>query len=325
MTGRRANGCTSPCVGRRSTAARTLPPCSTGPTRSGATWTTRPGSGARAWLHGPTELIHCAANLSFREADRAAVWRTNVDGTAALLGALKHLPGITAFNHVSTAYVAGDRQGTILEGEEGRPAHFNNPYEESKWAAEALVRDGCAAAGLPWRILRPSIIVAHSVTHRMSSHSGLYQVVDTLLHLGRMAGMAGSRSVLLPVAEGTTLDLIPVDVVVADVMALIAAGPATENLTFHVTGADLLRLADVLREITPMSGMLIEANGQGTPPSLVASAIMRRLQHYMPYFGVSRRFDQSNLRASLGDVPYKMDIEKLRGFVRSYMDQGAPA
>ncbi len=279
---------------------------------------------ARSWLRGPTQLVHCAANLSFREADRAAVWRTNVDGTAALLRALPALPGLVGFNHVSTAYVAGSRRGTILEDEADRPDRFNNPYEESKWTAEAQVRAGCAAAGLPWRVLRPSIIVAHSVTHRMSSHSGFYQVIDTLLQLGRKAGMAGRSSVALPVTEGTTLDLIPVDLVVRDILALIEAGPATANRTFHVTAADPLRLADVLQELSPMSGVALQAD-EAAGTSGESALIMRRLRHYMPYFGVRRRFDQANLRACLGPERFRMDIETLRGFVWSYMDQVAAA
>ena len=280
---------------------------------------------ARRRLRGPTEVIHCAANLSFRETDRPAVWRTNVDGTASLLHALASLPDLAGFNHISTAYVAGDRQGTILENDTCRPERFNNPYEESKWVAETLVRETCAALGLPWRVLRPSIIVAHSVTHRMSSLSGFYQVVDTLLQLSRKGVAADSQTIRLPVEEGTTLDLIPVDFVAEEVMDLIAAGSATANRTFHVTGSNPLRLADVLRELTPMSGLSIEANGSAAPPSIAANLIMRRLRHYMPYFSMSRRFDQANLQAGLGHLRYQMNIEKLRDFVRSYVGQEAVA
>ena len=276
---------------------------------------------AQAWMRGPAELIHCAANLSFREADRAALWRTNVDGTASVLKALPLLPGIAAFNYISTAYVAGDRQGGILEDEHARPLHFNNPYEESKWVAEGLVRDGCAAAGRAWRIMRPSIVIAHSVTHRMSSHSGFYQVVDTLLQLGRQPRMTGGGPIMLPVVVGTTLDLIPVDVVADEVVALVAAGGSTAGRTFHITGADPLRLADVLRELTPMSGVAIEVNGPDTPLSPAAQLVMRRLRYYAPYFAFARWFDRRGAQAALGSAPYRIGLEELRGFVHSYLAQ----
>jgi len=161
-----------------------------------------------------------------------------------------------------TSYVAGDREGEILEDGRMRPPSFNNPYEDSKWAAEGMVQDGCAVASKPWRIMRPSIVIAHSVTHRMSSHSGFYQVVDTLLHLGRQPRLVENGPTLLPVARGTALDLIPIDMVVNDIVGVISAGAATTGRTFHVTAADPLQLADVLRELTPLSGVAIEVNGR---------------------------------------------------------------
>ena len=275
---------------------------------------------AEAWMRGPAELIHCAANLSFREADRPAVWQSNVDGTAAVLRALPRLPGVAAFNYVSTAYVAGDRQGKILEDEQDRPSNFNNPYEHSKWTAEGLVRDTCGASAVPWRIMRPSIVIGHSRTHRLSSQSGFYQVIDTLLRMGRQPERAAGP-VLLPVTTGTTVDLIPVDVAVGEIMALIAAGSATENRAFHVVAADPLRLAQVLRELTPMSGVSIEVNGPGTPLSPMAKLVMHRLRHYMPYFAFARQFDRSGTQAALGASSYRIGIEQLRSFVQSYLVQ----
>lgn len=275
---------------------------------------------AEAWMQGPTELIHCAANLSFREVDRAAIWRSNVEGTAAVLRVLPRLPGIAAFNYVSTAYVAGDRQGEILAGEQHRPSNFNNPYEHSKWTAEGLVRTACAASATPWRILRPSIVIGHSQTYRMSSQSGFYQVVDTLLQFSRRL-QAAADPILLPVTVGTNLDLIPIDKVVDEIMTLIAAGDATANRTFHVVAADPLQLADVLRELTPMSGVAIEVNGLDTPLSPVAKLVMHRLRYYMPYFVFARRFDRSSVQAALGSAPDRINIEQLRAFVRSYMVQ----
>ncbi len=274
---------------------------------------------AQAWLQGPTEVIHCAANLSFREADRAAVSRCNVDGTASLLGAL--LPHVSGFNYISTAYVAGDRQGDILEQERTRPERFNNPYEHSKWVAEGLVRQACGAAGVPWRILRPSIVIAHSVTHRISSPSGFYQVADMLLQLGRQKRLADAGPILLPVTLGTTLDLIPVDVVAEEVVALVEAGAATADGTFHITGADPLRLADVLRELTPMSGVAVEVSGPDTALTPAAQLVMRRLRYYAPYFAFARRFDRRSTEAALGCRPYRIGVEELRGFVRSYLSQ----
>ena len=294
--------------------------------------------GAQAWLRGPTELFHCAANLSFREADREQVWNTNVEGTRALLRALPAMPGLQAFNHVSTAYVAGDRQGDILEDERAAPAAFNNPYEASKWEAEGLVRAACEAAGLAWRVFRPSIIIAHSVTHRMASRSGFYQVADILMQLGRNARVrAAGGTLLLPVPHGTTLDLVPVDMVVEEMLALIALGPATRDRTFHITSDAPLSLADVLSELTPMSGVPIAVggalaaeagrDGRGdadlpgetlSSPAL-AALTLHRLRYYLPYFRFVRRFDRRH--AALARPRPGIDVEALRGFLHSFLAQ----
>ncbi len=277
---------------------------------------------ARNSLIGPTEICHCAANLSFREADRSSVWRTNVDGTAALLAALPDLAAITAFNHVSTAYVAGDRQGTILEDDRTRPASFNNPYEESKWVAEGLVQEACIASGVSWRVFRPSIIIAHSVTHRMSSQSGFYQVADTLMQFGRDKRATGLSRILLPVATGTTLDLIPVDMVVNEIMALVALGAASCGRTFHITSDAPLSLDEVLSELSPMSGVSIGVGREGDEvPSVIAELLMRRLRYYMPYFAFVRSFDRRNAAMGGEATAFSLDVNGLRGFVRSFMSQ----
>ena len=217
----------------------------------------------------------------------------------------------------------GRRQASeILEGEQDRSLNFNNPYEQSKWAAEGLVRAACAGSATPWRILRPSIVIGHSKTHRLSGQSGFYQVVETFLQLGRNPRMA-AEPIQLPVTIGTNLDLILVDRVVHEIITLIAAGEATENRTFHVVADDPLRLADVLRELAPMSGISIQVNGPDTPVTPVAKLVMRRLSYYMPYFAFARRFDRSGAQATLGNPPYRIGVEQLRAFVQSYVVQHA--
>ena len=276
---------------------------------------------AASWMHRPAELIHCAANLSFREADRADVWRTNVGGTAALLAALPSLPSVAAFNYVSTAYVAGDREGEILERDTARPGRFNNPYEESKWAAEQAVRAECRRAGRSYRIFRPSIIIAHSVTHRLSTASGFYKVAEVLVQLG--AAAAAWAAVCLPVPAGATLDLIPVDIVVTEMLDLIDLGPRSAGETYHLTSAAPLSLAAVLSELSPMSGVSIgTAAGTADTPSRLAALVMRSLRHYLPYFSYVRHFARH--QAAARGAPHAqaglpLDVEGLRAFLTPYL------
>src|SRR5207244_1988671 len=60
----------------------------------------------RTWISRRcTSILHAAANVSFRAGQ---AWSTNVDGTARLLEL-----GVAEFHHLSTAFVGGDRTGTI--------------------------------------------------------------------------------------------------------------------------------------------------------------------------------------------------------------------
>ena len=105
------------------------------------------------------EVWHAAASLKFGDEHRSEIWSHNVDGTCHLLD-LARASHTDVFNYISTAYVAGQRQGLILEELIPPETPTNNAYEDSKIVAEHLV----AQSGLYHRIFRPSIVIGHSQT-----------------------------------------------------------------------------------------------------------------------------------------------------------------
>lgn len=266
----------------------------------------------------PFRLLHCAANLSFRAGDREAVRDVNIGGTRSMLAAAERL-GACEFNYVSTAYVAGDRSGDILEDASDTAPGFSNAYEESKWEAELLVRSSSARTGLPFRILRPSIIIADSVTHRMSALSGFYKVIETMMLLGRMPRVQG-HTILLPVPPGSMLDLIPVDVVVTEMIALLEAGTASLGHAFHLTSDAPLSLMEVMRTLSPLAGLSIgQQETDGPPCDRLAEFFTQRLRHYMPYMGQVRRFDRTNVRKAGVRQQSLIDVDRLRQYVTSFL------
>ena len=264
-------------------------------------------------------VLHCAASLSFRPEDREAVRRINIDGTRSLLAAAARLQA-AEFNYVSTAYVAGDRAGDIGEDEVRRPDGFSNGYEESKWDAEAVVRDACTAHGIGSRILRPSIIIGHSTTHRLSSSSGFYNVVKTIFQLGRVQRHQG-QLILLPLPPDATLDLIPVDVVVAEMIHLLDGGDATLDHAFHLTSDGPLSMIEVLARLSPMAGFSIDRQDEAAEVGRLARMLLQRLRHYTPYLGQIRRFDRGNVRAAGVPRQPPLDVERLRDFVAGFIDR----
>jgi len=174
-------------------------------------------SGAQLW--------HCAAGLQFQDRYRDEVMQTNVEGTRHALD-LAQILHAQAFNFISTAYVAGGRSGPIPEAPVAisETLEFNNHYERSKVMAEQLVRD----SGLRARILRPSIVIGHSRTLGAITFSGLYGFVRGVFKFRRLmertqADLMDSLEVRMLADPDGTLDLVPVDFVGQDAVALALA------------------------------------------------------------------------------------------------------
>src|SRR5665213_1468271 len=118
-----------------------------------------------------TRQIHSAATVRFDHTlDEAR--RTNVEGTRHVLDFAAATRNLRSFAYVGTAYVAGERNGLILENELAVGQGYRNTYEQTKSEAEALVRSRLDS--LPGIILRPSIIVGDSRTGVTSSFKMMY-------------------------------------------------------------------------------------------------------------------------------------------------------
>ena len=68
-------------------------------------------------------------------------WEVNVEGTRQVIEFVRNHPSIERYMYFSTAYVAGKREGMLLETELIRPNAFKNHYEETKFEAELLVEE----------------------------------------------------------------------------------------------------------------------------------------------------------------------------------------
>jgi nucleoside-diphosphate-sugar epimerase len=119
---------------------------------------------------GVDEVVHCAACLDYF--DRQALQAVNVDLTAALVDQARRL-GVDRFVHISTAFSSGYVEGDVRETLHPEPNADPTDYTLTKRAAEWIV----ARSGLPYLILRPSIVIGHSQDGRYSGKRyGLYQL-----------------------------------------------------------------------------------------------------------------------------------------------------
>jgi nucleoside-diphosphate-sugar epimerase len=116
-----------------------------------------------------TSVVHCAGCLDYFDAE--ALRALNVDFTTKLVEAAKQA-GVSFFVFVSTAFSAGYSDAVVPENALSEPARDPTDYTLTKRAAEHVV----ASSGLPFLVVRPSIVIGSSSDGRYSGKRyGLYQ------------------------------------------------------------------------------------------------------------------------------------------------------
>lgn len=141
---------------------------------------------AQEWLSRHAHsMLHNAASVQFAERHGSTdVWKTNVVGTRHVLNCCEELK-IPQFHYVSTAYVCGERLGTIYEEDFDCGQGFRNSYERSKFEAERLVRNAAHFDAVT--IFRPAIVVGDSVTGYTRTYHHLYRYLNAVHSLSLRA------------------------------------------------------------------------------------------------------------------------------------------
>lgn len=250
---------------------------------------------------------HSAASLRYEDRYADEILSTNVEGTRNVLD-LARRAGASVLNQISTAYVAGRRDGHLAEVPQD-DAPSQNHYERSKVAAEALVR---AAEGISVRVLRPSIVVGHSQTCGATTFSGLYgftrQMVQYRGVLERMqAGLYRTRRVRMRVSERAPLNFVPVDAVATQAAHIGLRGDA--HGVYHLTQDEVPLIGDSIRAIADLLGFA-EPEFVGADDELdwLDEQFDKRLDFYGAYVRGHRVFDRARARAALADAS---DAERL--------------
>lgn len=298
-------------IGRRITAVRgdiTLPDCGIGPGR----------------LPTVDETWHCAASLQYEEQHRAAIEAQNVRGTANVL-ALSRRVGAGTFNQVSTAYVAGSARGTVPEAPAPSVEACNNCYESSKVEGERLVL--AAAGDMRVRVLRPSIVIGHSVTGHAINFSGMYGFMRQVLlfrrtvsrRLGTFLAHTRVRLIAEPAIEA---NLVPVDQVARNAVSVgLSSSPAT---FFHLTNGAPPSVGMVVTRILNLAGLRepLWVDDRDGFTSL-DEALDDGMEFYRSYLRNSKRFDRTNTDAVCGRdaSTFPVNEKVLTQFLRYYLRQ----
>jgi long-chain acyl-CoA synthetase len=248
---------------------------------------TAPGLGLTAFARDELaanveRVVHCAASISFT-LPLAQAREVNVAGTRRVLELAAELPALERVVHVSTAYVSGRTPDVFDEPHPGGSG-FRNTYERTKMEAEVAVR----AAGLPFAIVRPSIVVGEAGSGWTSAFNVLYWPLQ-----------AFARGLLpvVPADPDGIVDMVPVDYV-AEVIER-ATFDADAGGCFHAVAGDKAVLVRefvdaVCGELSMDAPQLTAANTleDGHPAEIFA-----------PYFDVDTRFGNARGRGLAGEAP----------------------
>ncbi|MEU7905455.1 SDR family oxidoreductase [Actinoplanes sp. NPDC049118] len=196
-------------------------------------------------------VLHCAANTKWNT-PRDEIMNTNLGGTTRMLEIARRSGARMV--HMSTAFVA--RDGAQADAAGGGVT----AYVKSKVASENLVRD----SGLPWTIVRPSVLIGDSRDGRIAAFQGIHKVIG--------ATYRGTLPVL-PADLDSMIDFVPQDVVARAVGRLIR-DPQAGGEHWLTAGDQALRLT----EMVELTLDLAELTGpRPHPPRMVPVEAVDRL------------------------------------------------
>ena len=186
-------------------------------------------------LAGCRHLFHVAADYRLWVRDPAAMQRTNVDGTRALMRAALD-GGVERVVYTSSVATLGHvTRGVSDETTPSTLRDMTGPYKQSKFLAEAEVQRMIRDDGLPAVIVNPSTPIG----------PGDVKPTPT----GRLIVEAASGRV--PAYVDTGLNIVHVDDVADGHLLALTRGVVGER---YILGGDNLPLADILAVIAKASG-----------------------------------------------------------------------
>lgn len=270
-----------------------------------------------------TSIWHCASSTHYENTPTVDLHQVNVEGTRNVLLAAQRL-GCNEFNYVSTAYVAGSRDGKIDEQLPASGDTFNNAYETTKAQAEQLV---CAFADkheMSFRIFRPSIIVGDSTTFRANSDGGLNKVIDSSFKLKDVilqrnpAYFSTSNGFRVSLDPDMFINLIPIDHVIDEMLSICAAESASLNGIYHLTRENQLSVADAMAAFSYVFGIGVECNGDPAEMNHAEKAFDRTISQFKPYLSSTKIFQrqaEARLGLSQTHADWRPNVELVRALM----------
>lgn len=235
-------------------------------------------------------FIHSAGyvNLSTDEEHREKIFEENTKITKVILNNFHHL--MKKFIYIGTAFSSGERSG-IVENDFHNlgfiPKH-RNAYENAKFHSENFVAQKCAAVGLPFQILRPSVICGKMLGNENKNFISKYMVFYLLAKFFHFAAQRKTEqeNVRFLINKETGLNIIPVDYVAKVIVSVFRRADVQQlNIVNHKSLNLAKGLELIMNEVGYNNYSLVENTPdfeyQNTTEKLYYESIGKHLKPYL--------------------------------------------
>ena len=266
-------------------------------------------------------FIHSAGyvNLSTDEEQREKIFEENTNITKAIFKTFS--PFIKKFIYISTAFSSGERKGLIdndFHNLSFKPTH-RNAYENAKFDSENFVVEQCLSLGLPYQILRPSVIGGKMIGKESNFFIPKFMVFYLLAKFFHFTANRNStqENVRFMVNDTTGLNIIPVDYVAKVILNTFQRDDIQQlNIVNHTSFNIVKGLQLIMKEVG-------YTNFSTVPDTLDFSYLnsIEKLyyesigKHLKPYFITEANEYDTTLLNSILEIP-KIDSEALTNMIR---------
>jgi nucleoside-diphosphate-sugar epimerase len=266
-------------------------------------------------------FIHSAGyvNLSTDEDQKEKIFNENAKITKTIF-TIFH-PFIKKFIYISTAFSSGVRKGIIdndFHNLDFEPVH-RNAYENAKFHSESFVTSQCKTLGLPYQILRPSVIGGKMMGNESNYFIPKYMVFYLLAKFFHFTAQRKNeqQNVRFIINEETGLNIIPVDYV-AKVIVNTFQREDIEQLnivndkSFNIAKGLKLIMKEVGYTNFTLIQNTLDFKYKNTIEKLYYESIGK---HLKPYFTTDANEYDTTLLKSILEIP-KLDTEAFTNMIR---------
>jgi nucleoside-diphosphate-sugar epimerase len=265
-------------------------------------------------------FIHSAGyvNLSTDEAQSEKIFDENTTITKNIFTLF--YPFIKKFIYIGTAFSSGERKGLIdndFHNLDFVPEH-RNAYENAKFHSENFIARQSKAIGLPYQILRPSVIGGKMLGKENNYFISKYMVFYLLAKFFHFTAQRRNKqdNVRFIINEQTGLNIIPVDYV-AKVIVSVFQQDAIQQL--NIVNNKSLNLVKGLELIMKEVGYTNYTLIKNTPDFEYKNTIEKLYyesigKHLQPYFITHPNEYNTTLLNSILQIP-KVDTEAFTNMI----------